>query len=94
MEFKDFIFRLHAVERMFERGISIEDVRQIIRTGKIIEDYPNDKPFPSCMILGYIEKRPLHVVIAMDRSADKAVVITVYEPDLSQWELGFERRRR
>lgn len=94
MEFKGLIFRLHAVERMFERGISTENVRQVIQSGKVIEDYPNDAPFPSCLMLGHVRKKPLHVVLAIDKEANRAIIITVYEPDPIQWEPGFERRRR
>ena len=94
MEFKHLEFRLHAVERMFERGISMEDVRQVIQSGKVIEDYPNDKPFPSCLVLGKAEGKPLHVVIATDKEVNRAIIITVYEPNPSQWEPGFERRKR
>ena len=94
MEFSALEFRLHAVERMFERGISSDDVRKVSETGKIIENYPNDKPFPSCLVLGRIgNNNPLHVVLAMDPGAQKAIVITVYEPDPKQWESDFERRK-
>jgi hypothetical protein len=27
---RDLIFRIHAVERMFERDISVEDVRRVL----------------------------------------------------------------
>ena len=40
------IFRVHAVRRMFERGISEEDVRAVLATGETIESYPSDTPYP------------------------------------------------
>ena len=86
-------FRLHAVERMFERDISAEDVRRIIESGKIIEDYPKDTPYPSCLILGNVRGRSLHVVVAKDEVFHRAIVVTVYKPDLERWEPGFERRK-
>ena len=94
MTFGRLEFRLHAVQRMFERGISASDVRHVIQSGKVIEDYPKDAPYPSCLILGTIQGRPLHVVVAIDKDSSQAIVVTVYEPDLQQWEPGFERRRR
>lgn len=94
MEFEYLEFRLHAVQRMFERGVSADDVRQVIQTGKIIEDYPEDKPFPSRLILGFVERKPLHVVLAVDRGENRAIVITVYAPDPDLWEPGFERRKQ
>lgn len=93
MKFEYLEFRLHAVQRMFERGVSADDVRQVIQTGRVIEDYPEDKPFPSCLILGYVGRKPLHVVLAVDRVENRAIVITVYEPDLDLWEPDFERRK-
>lgn len=33
-------------------------------TGEIIEEYPNDYPYPSCLTLGNLNtKCPLHVVV-------------------------------
>ena len=94
MEFKSLELRLHAVERMLERGVSKEDVRHVIESGKVIEDYPNDKPFPSCLVMGYVNQKPMHVVVATDKDTNRAIIVTVYEPDPSQWESGFERRKR
>jgi hypothetical protein len=38
---------------MFERNISDEVVEKVIKNGKIIEEYLDDKPYPSFLILGY-----------------------------------------
>jgi hypothetical protein len=45
------VFRVHAAQRMFWRRISVDDVRHVLDTGEIIKDYPDDKPFPSMLIL-------------------------------------------
>jgi len=34
----------HAFERMMERNISRDTVREVLLSGEIIEDYPDDKP--------------------------------------------------
>lgn len=57
-------YRLHAVERMFERNISTDEVRMLLNEGKVIHEYPGDKPYPSKLILGFINNRPLHLVTA------------------------------
>ena len=93
MEFLSIEFRLHAVQRMFERGITVVNVKEVIKTGKIIESYPNDKPFQSYLLLGFINQNPLHVVIATDPDTKKTIVITVYTPDPKLWEKGFKRRK-
>ncbi len=42
----------HAMQRFRERGIKYSDVINCIIVGEIIEQYPNDYPTPSCLILG------------------------------------------
>ena len=55
---------LHASKRLEQRGILIDDVISCIMTGEIIEEYPNDYPYPSCLTLGNLNtKCPLHVVV-------------------------------
>lgn len=63
------IFRTHAIRRMFERHVSTEDARSVLATGEVIEDYPFDTPYPSRLVLGWRDGRPLHVVAA-DNAAD------------------------
>jgi hypothetical protein len=85
------IYRVHAVLRMAERGIREEDVACVISEGKEIENYPDDRPYPSRLLLGWVGGRPIHVVIAA--ASHDIIVITVYEPDPKLWEPGFERRK-
>ena len=85
------IFRIHAIQRMAQRGISVEDVRRILETGQVIEDYPNDFPYPSALVLGWIGGRVIHVVAATTPS--EKIVITVYEPDPARWEADWKRRK-
>ncbi|MFZ5920762.1 MAG: DUF4258 domain-containing protein [Chloroflexota bacterium] len=88
------IFRIHAIQRMFERKITESDVRHVIETGEIIEDYPSDLPYPSRLILGWQGNRPIHIVIARNEEAQEIIVITVYEPDTNQWSENFRRRMK
>lgn len=88
------IFRLHAIQRMFQRGISVEDVREVLSFGEVIEDYPEDTPYPSRLVLGWRGSRPLHVVFARNAPMREIIIVTVYEPDHDQWEADFRRRRR
>ena len=39
--------RQHAAQRMLERNISVDDVLVVLNSGTIVEDYPEDTPFPS-----------------------------------------------
>jgi hypothetical protein len=86
------VFRVHAIQRMFQRRISKEEVKQVIATGETIETYPTDKPFPSRLVLGWSGSRPIHVVAADDTQAQETIIVTVYQPDAAEWEAGFKRR--
>lgn len=88
------VFRVHAIQRMFQRRVSEEEVKQVVAVGETIETYPEDKPFPSRLILGWSGSRPVHVVVADNVAAQEAIIITVYRPDAEEWEAGFKRRKR
>ncbi len=87
------IYQRHAVERMAQRGISEEDVEHIVLTGEAIRVYENDTPYPSELLLGWSNTRPLHVVVATDKENQRKIVITVYVPDPNKWETDFKRRK-
>ena len=87
------IFRAHAIQRMFQRSVTVEDVRQVLATGETIENYPDDTPYPSRLVLGRQGSRPLHVVVAENRAMREIIVVTVYEPDPDRWGSDFRRRR-
>ncbi len=90
---RQLIYRVHAVQRMVERGISHDDVERVLAEDKQIESYPNDHPYPSRLLLGWCGARPIHVVVADNTADNETIIITVYEPDPSRWEPGFERRK-
>ena len=48
----------HALERILERGISRQDVFNVLLTGEEIEEYANDTPFPSALLLGWKKNEP------------------------------------
>lgn len=86
------VFRVHAIQRMFQRRISEQDVRHVLETGKVIQEYPDDKPYPSRLVSGWCGSRPTHVVVADNRDNNEIILITVYEPDPDRWEPGFLRK--
>lgn len=88
------IFRVHAIQGMFQRRISLDDVYHVLATGEVIENYPHDIPYPSRLVLGWCGPMPIHVVAADNVETKETIVITIYEPDLTQWETGFKRRKR
>lgn len=90
------LYTFHARQEMRteEFGpISDEQVGEVIASGEIIQEYPDDQPYPSVLIFGYTSlRRPLHIVCAYDDQDDLAIVITVYQPDPARW-VDYKRRR-
>lgn len=87
------VFRRHAYERMSARRITENDIQAALSSGEIIEDYPDDTPYPSRLILGRSGGRSIHVVIAENKAENEAIVITVYEPDRDKWDQDLKRRK-
>jgi hypothetical protein len=87
------IFRVHAVQRMFERNISVKKVSQALQSGETIEDYSTEMPEPSRLILGFRGKRPFHVVTSENPEINEITIITVYIPDPDKWNKDFKSRR-
>ena len=89
-----FEWRKHVLQRLAEWGISQDSILKVLFSGEVIEDYPDDKPYPSALFLGWIRNRPLHVVAALDEENDWAYIITTYEPGLEFFEPDFKTRKK
>lgn len=93
MDCEKIYFSGHALRRIFERGISSEDVVWVARHGGIIREYPDDSPHPSFLVLGSIAERAIHVVVAQDPATGICMIVTAYEPDPNLWTDDFLSRR-
>ena len=71
----------------------MENVRQVLDSGEMIEDYSEEMPDPGGLLSARPGQRPLHVVMAENTKEGERVVITVYEPDPAQWKPGFRNRK-
>ena len=80
----------HAFSRLMQRGIALRDVVYVIENGEIIEQYPEDYPVPSCLVLG-LEPYPLHVVCSIYQA--QLWIITAYKPNLQEWEPDYKTRK-
>jgi len=65
-----------------------------LASAEVIEEYPDDKPYPSRLVLGWVGSRPIHLVVADNAEAQETTVITVYDPDPEQWDADFKRRKK
>jgi hypothetical protein len=83
-------FSDHAVKRMIKRSIFRHEIEEALLQGEIIEDYPDDKYTPSCLVYGKTQTgRNLHIHVTLP---PEVVIITSYEPDLEEW-INFKIRR-
>ena len=83
----------HAVRRMFERRINRDEVREVVASGEVIAEYPEDLPFPSILLLAIVRGRALHVVVAEDVATHTCYIVTVYPPDSALWDSDFKTRK-
>jgi hypothetical protein len=94
MECAEVIFSRHALRRMFQRSVTIADVPNVIESGEVVEDYPDDEPWPEVVLLGVVNRVALHVVVGRDPRTGRCVTITVCRPDLDRWDEQFRHLRR
>jgi len=84
----------HADEEAQTDYLSFDEIFFSVLQGEIIEDYPTDKPYPSCLIYGdSFTGQPIHSVWAYNPETGWAVLITVYRPDPARW-INWRTRRR
>ena len=89
------IWTEHVEKRMMQRGISRRDVKCCIINGEVIEEYPEDYPYPSCLIAGEMEnKQILHVVVSVSDGIPRILnIITAYLPSLERFMPDMKTRR-
>ena len=85
----------HADEEAYNDRLTYEDIFGSVVAGEIIEEYPEDRPYPSCLICGNSPKgEPVHSVWAYNGDTQSAVLVTVYRPDPAKWTNWKIRRNR
>jgi len=70
------------------------DILEAIRHGEVLAEYPKDIPYPSFLILWFKDKKPIHVLVAVDKDEKTCYIITVYRPSADIWTEDFRRRRK
>ena len=88
MRSKQYFIYDHALVEAFKDGLSIINIRYILLSGEIIEDYPERQ---GCLIGGNLQNgMPVHVIVEYVHF-DLAIV-TTYVPDQRAW-IKFRIRR-
>ena len=74
----------HAQQEMVEEDIDLQEALQALRTGELVENYPEHRRGACCLISGYTQQqRPLHIVCTTAQPL--LILITVYEPKPPKW---------
>lgn len=82
----------HIFVRLVQRNISMNDITNAIMSGEIIEQYPDDYPYPSCLILGItVGGKKIHIVCGTNDI--ELWLITAYYPDKDKWSEDYRSRK-
>lgn len=86
-------FSLHATCQVIARAIATAEVGEVIASGEVIEDYPNDKYGPSVLLPGRTPRRRVLHMQCTYPTRPLVKIITVYEPDPTQWDEALKHRK-
>jgi hypothetical protein len=85
----------HTDEEAEADVLSFDEVYFSVVHGEIIDEYPTDRPYPSCLVYGdTFGGDPVHSVWAYNKESGFAVIVTVYRPDPARREPDRKTRRR
>ena len=90
-----YVFSKHAEKEREADQIRVAEVEEALIQCEIIELYPDDARGPSCLVLGFAGKRPVHAVCAVRSDPDELLLITVYDPSRrpEKWRQGYRKRK-
>lgn len=72
------VFSSHAEEERMDEGLTVEEVITAILNDEILEQYPDTGRGISCLVLGFVGEKPIHIVCGW--RGDSVAVVTVYIP--------------
>lgn len=82
----------HVIVRLFQRNITQKDIEKALINGKIIEEYENDYPYPSCLVYGLnLKNEVIHIVCGSNN--EELWVVTAYYPDNIEWNEDLKTRK-
>jgi len=88
---KKFFYTHHSIKKLSEKDISVDELRNAIESGEIIQEFPRDKYGPCSLIFGFTNRqRPIHAIVSY---SEPAWVIMAYEPQIEEW-INFRERKQ
>lgn len=88
------LWTYHVNMRMKERSISRQMMMDSAADFEIIEQYPEDKYFPSFLVYSRYMGTVFHALFAVDMDNDNVRIVTAYYPDLKIWNDDLKTRRK
>ncbi len=79
----DFRLSLHAEIEATNENLEIMQIVRAILNSQMLEEYPNTGRGESCLLVGFADSIPIHVVCGFRGNA--VIVITVYTPGLPKF---------
>lgn len=90
---KKIIWTYHVNLRLEQRSVPREAILESVNSYEIIEEYPQDKYFPSCLVYAEFKKESVHIQFAIDQNNKNVRIVTIYRPTLDKWEKDFKTRK-
>jgi hypothetical protein len=88
------LWTYHVNMRLGQRFIARETIIAAAESYEIVEAYPEDKYFPSYLLLGRQGEETFHALFGTDVDGQNVRVVTTYYPSLEVWEEDLKTRRR
>ena len=80
--------------RLGQRFIAREMIIAATESYEIVKAYPDDKYFPSYLLLGKRGEEAFHALFGADVDGQNVRVVTAYYPNPEEWEADLKTRRR
>lgn len=87
------LWTYHVNMRLGQRFITRETIIAAAESYEIVEAYPDDKYFPSYLLLGRLNEEAFHALFGTDVEGQNVRVVTAYYPNPEEWEKDLKTRR-
>lgn len=86
----EYYFSKHGDQERQNDDLTIEEVEEVLLSGRILEQYEEDERGESCLVVGFTNiGKPIHVVCGT--RGELLVIITVYIPRPPKFKTPYER---
>jgi hypothetical protein len=85
----------HALNELVAEPVSVNDVEVALGQAEVIEEYPHLRRYlPDCLVLAFVSPdQPIHCVVALNEPQDYILIVTIYQPDVEEWEDDWKTRK-